>query len=295
MRTYNPKQWFSILFQIHKPDTLRELAPLIGIIMGYTLIVAVIEIEVINAHEHSWFRNLNQMHALVGLALSMLLVFRTNSAYDRWWEGRKLWGSLVNSSRNLAMKLDAMLPQEANAHRDFFCTTIPLFAHTLRQHLQDERTRFALDDAEHPELANLNDQKHPPNQVAGSIIHRCHNMRRDGDLSEMQLLFLEPQLSDFTNITGACERIKNTPIPFSYSAFIKKFIFIYTITLPFSFTGLLGYLVIPVVAFVFYVLASLELIAEEIEDPFGTDANDLPMDRIATNIGKHVAEILRLE
>jgi len=292
MRTYNPKQWFYILFQFQKQDTIRELWRLIAIISVYTLVVAIIEIEFINAHEHNWFKNLNQMHVLVGTALSLLLVFRTNSAYDRWWEGRKLWGSLVNSSRNLALKLDSLLPDEATDHRDFFTTAIPLFAHTLRQHLQQESTRFALDEHDHPEFIKLDGEKHPPNMVANTIIQRCYNMQRDGVLTEMQLLFLEPQLSDFTNITGACERIKNTPIPFSYSAFIKKFIFIYVITLPFAFSGMLGYLVIPVVAFVFYVLASLELIAEEIEDPFGTDENDLPMDKIARNIDKHVAEIL---
>ena len=293
MRTYNPKQWFSILFQFHKPDTMRELAPLIGVISLYTLAIAVIEIEFINAHEHNWFKNLNQLHVLVGTALSLLLVFRTNSAYDRWWEGRKLWGSLANSSRNLALKLDSMLPDDADGHRDFFCKAIPLFAETLRGHLQQESTRFALDERDHPELSKLDSQKHQPNMVASSIIQRCYNMQRSGALSEIQLLFLEAQLSDFTNITGACERIKNTPIPFSYSAFIKKFIFIYTITLPLAFAGLLGYLVVPVAAIVFYVLASLELIAEEIEDPFGTDENDLPMGTMAKRIERHVCEILQ--
>ncbi len=96
----------------------------------------------------------------------------------------------------------------------------------------------------------------------------------------------------FTDICGACERIKNTPIPFSYSAFIKKFIFLYIVTLPVGYVFQLGYYVVPVTALVFYVLGSLELIAEEIEDPFGTDENDLPMEKIASNIQKHVAEII---
>lgn len=293
MQTYNPRKWSAILFQVRKTDTLRQLSPLICIMVVYTLLVAVVEIEIFELDEHSWYRNLNLLHSLVGLVLSVLLVFRTNAAYDRWWEGRKLWGALVNSSRNLALKLDAILPEDAENHRDFFCTTISLFAQTLRSHLLRESTRFALDDAEHPELARLDDSKHPPNQVAGSLMHRCYNMHRDGVLTEVQLLFIEPQLSDFTDITGACERIKNTPIPFSYSAFIKKFIFIYIVTLPFAFVGQLGYLVVPVVAIVFYVVASLELIAEEIEDPFGTDENDLPMGRMADNIQRSVAEILR--
>ena len=111
-----------------------------------------------------------------------------------------------------------------------------------------------------------------------------------GDLD--QLIVLNGEISSFTDICGACERIKNTPIPFSYSAFIKKFIFIYVITLPFGWVFSLGYFVIPIVPFILYVLASLELIAEEIENPFGKDANDLPVDEICNNIEKHVGEIL---
>ena len=107
-----------------------------------------------------------------------------------------------------------------------------------------------------------------------------------------QLIILNTEIQSFTDICGACERIKNTPIPYSYSAFIKKFIFIYVLTLPFGYVFSLGYFVVPVVVFIFYVLASLELIAEEIEDPFGTDSNDLPTAKIAANIKKHIEELL---
>ena len=107
-----------------------------------------------------------------------------------------------------------------------------------------------------------------------------------------QLIILNSEIQSFTEICGACERIKNTPIPYSYSAFIKKFIFIYVLTLPFGYVFNLGYFVIPVVVFIFYVLASLELIAEEIEDPFGKDVNDLPTKKIAESIKKHVEEII---
>jgi putative membrane protein len=107
-----------------------------------------------------------------------------------------------------------------------------------------------------------------------------------------QLIILNGEVQSFTEICGACERIKNTPIPYSYSAFIKKFIFFYIMTLPFGYVFSLGYYAIPVVIFIFYVLASLELIAEEIEDPFGMDANDLPIEKITANIKKHIEEIL---
>ena len=111
-------------------------------------------------------------------------------------------------------------------------------------------------------------------------------------ISGDQLIILNAEIQSFTDICGACERIKNTPIPYSYSAFIKKFIFFYVMTLPFGYSFSLGYYTAPVVVFIFYVLASLELIAEEIEDPFGGDANDLPTQKISENIKKHVEELI---
>jgi ion channel-forming bestrophin family protein len=98
-------------------------------------------------------------------------------------------------------------------------------------------------------------------------------------------------LRSFTDICGACERIRNTPIPYSYSLFLKKFIFFYVMTLPMAYVFSLGYYVVPVVVFIFYAMASLELIAEEIEEPFGHDDNDLPLTRICEKIDIHVAEI----
>jgi putative membrane protein len=222
----------------------------------------------------------------------MLLVFRTNTAYDRWWEGRKQWGSLVNNSRNLAIKLHSMLGVEEETHRSFFRKTIPMYAAALAHHLRAESTRLALDDKEHPELSGLDSSQHIPNQIATLLFQRVNRLYEEGKIKGDQLIILNNELQSFTDICGACERIKNTPIPFSYSVFLKKFIFFYVMTIPFSFVISLGYIAIPVVGFIFYVLASLELIAEEIEDPFGGDENDLPTEKMAGNIKKHVAEII---
>ncbi len=292
MRIYNPKKWFDILFQFHKSDTLRRLSLLIVIISLYTWFVAFLELNYLNLGEHPTVKNIYNMHNLLGFALSLLLVFRTNTAYDRWWEGRKLWGALVNTSRNLAIKINSLLPADDEENRDFFRNAIPMYASVLKDHLQSEYTRYTLDDVEHPELKLIDNSKHAPNQVAILMSNRLVTLQKQGIMTGEQLLFVNDNLNAFTDICGACERIKNTPIPYSYSAFIKKFIFIYVMTLPFGFVFTLGYLVIPVVAIVFYVLASLELIAEEIEDPFGNDMNDLPMDKLAKNIRKHVGEIL---
>lgn len=292
MRVYNNKAWLNALFRVSKSDTMRKLLPLIILVILYSLGIAYWEIEYLKLNEKSWVKNIPTLHGLLGFAISILLVFRTNTAYDRWWEGRKLWGSLVNNSRNLALKINAFLGSEEKAHRDFFRNCIPLYASVLLKHLQSEITRLALDDAEHPELANLDTQQHLPNQVAQLLINRVNELYKSKKISGEQLILLNNEISSFTEICGACERIKNTPIPESYSGFIKKFIFIYVMTLPFGYVFSLGYYVAPIVGFVFYVLASMELVAEEIEDPFGADDNDLPMQKIGTNIKKHIAEIL---
>jgi putative membrane protein len=292
MITYNPKDWFTFIFRFHKADTLRTLLPLILGICVYSGLVAFLELHVFKLSENNHMKNISVMNTLLSFVISMLLVFRTNTAYDRWWEGRKLWGALVNNSRNLAIKLNAMLDPVDEGNRTFFRRVIPMYASVLTRHLGTEATRLALDEKEHPELGNLDSDKHIPNQVAALLMQRVNRLYEDGVIKGDQLIILNGELQSFTDICGACERIKNTPIPFSYSVFLKKFIFFYVMTLPLSFAFSLGYITVPVVAFIFYVLASLELIAEEIEDPFGNDPNDLPTQKIAENIKKHVREII---
>ena len=292
MITYNPKDWFTFVFRFHKADTLRKLVPLIMGISAYTALIAFLELNVFQLSQGNYLKNVSMMNTLLSFVISMLLVFRTNTAYDRWWEGRKLWGSLVNNSRNLALKLNAMLPPTDENSRKYFRRIISMYPAVLARHLGSEQTRLALDDKEHPELAHMDNNKHLPNQVASLLMQRVNRLYDEGVIKGDQLITINAELQAFTDVCGACERIKNTPIPFSYSVFLKKFIFFYVMTLPLSFVFSLGYLSIPVVAFIFYVLASLELIAEEIEDPFGDDANDLPIRKIAENIKKHVSEIL---
>ena len=292
MISYNPKNWISFVFNFHKSDTVRKLLPLLLGMALYSWLIAFIEMEYFHLEGNNNLKNMTLLHNLLGFALSMLLVFRTNTAYDRWWEGRKQWGSLINNSRNLALKLNSILPLQDKTNRSFFIQLIPRFALELKNHLQSEHTRFELDEQPHPEIPDFDRSKHVPNQVASLIMGRIHQLYRQKHLTDQQLLVLNNEMSSFLEICGACERIKNTPIPYSYSSFIKKFVFIYVITLPVGYVFSLGYLVIPVVVFIFYVLASLELIAEEIEDPFGRDTNDLPMQRMSLTIKKNITEIL---
>ena len=292
MISYNPKDWARFIFNFHKEDTFRKLFLLMAGIAIYSYGVAWLETAYLQLPDNTALKNVSILHTLLGFAISMLLVFRTNTAYDRWWEGRRQWGNLVNNSRNLSVKLNAMLSAGDSENRRFFIQIIPRFAVELMYHLQSEKTRLQLDENPHPEIPDLDSSKHIPNQVALLLFNKVHFLHKQGTISGEQILLLNTELGSFLDICGACERIKNTPIPYSYSSFIKKFIFLYVITLPVGYVFTLGYWVIPVVVFVFYVLGSLELIAEEIEDPFGSDSNDLPMQRLSENIRKNVTEIL---
>ncbi len=293
MINYNSKEWLLGIFMFKKGDTLRQLFPAIIGVSIYTAGIVYAERSLLHLPDSSPVRHFGILQTLLSFVISMLLVFRTNTAYDRWWEGRKHWGALVNNCRNLAVKINAMLPHHDERNRSFYCRLIPAFCHALRLHLQSETTRLALDTEPHPEIPDFDHTRHVPNQIAGLMISKANMLYRDGVITGDQLITLNSELQSFLDICGACERIKNTPIPYSYSVFIKKFIFIYTATLPIGLVYSLDYLLIPVVALVFYVLASLEMIAEEIEDPFGTDPNDLPLEKISDNISRNVHDILR--
>ncbi|MCC7124189.1 MAG: hypothetical protein IT178_05030 [Acidobacteria bacterium] len=289
MITYDSRNWVAAL-ALHRSDTFRKLLPMLVLVAVFTWAVGYIETEYLRLSRQDFVSNLPVMHSLMGFAISMLLVFRTNTAYERWWEARRLWGQLVNVSRNVAIKMATILAADDRQSRADVARLLGGFARTLQAHLRSEKTRLALDAAEHPELANLDPAAHRPARIAALLHARLDRAYRDGVVSGDQFIGLSADLSAFMDICGACERIKNTPIP--YSSFLKKFIVIYSLTLPFGFVFSLGYIAIPVVVFIFYVLASLELIAEEIEEPFGMDPNDLPLERLAEMIAANAEELL---
>lgn len=288
MLTYDTKNWFTGIFKFHKADTFRTLFPMLVFFSLYSLGIIYLEIEYFKLTKNSNASHITVMHSLLGFALSILLVFRTNTAYDRWWEGRKLWGQLVNVSRNLAIKYNAFLSEKSDLQ--FFKQCVPLFSKSLAHHLQ--RTDLKIGDDINDKIKTaIVSKNHQPLRVAELLMNKTNNLYKSGQITNEQFLNLNADLTGLMDICGGSERIKNTPIPYSYSAYIKKFIFIYVATLPYGFAFTLEYLAIPVTAFIFYVLASLEIIAEEIEDPFGLDTNDLPLLEIAEKIKANVEEV----
>lgn len=291
MIQYNPKSWFSLIFDVYSQYVIRLLFPLI---LFSGLSSAVFAFLVLDVFEFEFQGNV-AFHSILGVILGLFLVIRTNTAYDRWWEGRKLWGKLVNDSRHLAIKFNNFLPADAKEDRKFFVKMIPNICFSMKEHLRDSRLIGEL-DLSNPEVKDrVIESKHRPNIINDMIYERLMSAHKEEKISDTQLFLLDKELKGFIDVIGACERIKNTPIPYSYSMFIKKFLFIYSITLPVSFVWVFGYWTTPLVMLSFYFLMSVELISEEIEDPFGKDVNDLPLDDICVKIKKNVSEILRVK
>jgi putative membrane protein len=289
MVQYNPKAWFDLIFHSYSKFVVKTMMPVLIFMGVFTAVVCVLMLEVLKLGE---FQSTTALHSLLGIVLGLFLVFRTNSAYDRWWEGRKLWGGMVNSTRNYALKLNAYIDKDDLETRTWFAQMIPNFVMACKEHLRKGVQENELEIPDDHFLARMNEVNHKPNVIAGMLYSRVNTLYENKNLSGDQFRVLDKEMKDFIDIIGACERIKSTPIPYSYSMFIKKFIFIYVITLPFGFVTTFEYITIPTVLLVTFVLLSVELIAEEIEDPFGRDINDLPTDDLAGKIKDNVKEIL---
>lgn len=290
MRAYNTKNFLKILVSLHKTDTLKILFPTILLVGIYCYGVYYLEVEYLHLNSKSSISNIGMIHSLLGFVLSLLLVFRTNTAYDRWWEGRKLWGKLVNDSRNFVIKINSILPENDVKNRTQIAKYLRFFPYFLASHLSKESTRLVLDE----DFSDLQKelQHHPPAELVFLLTKKLYQLKKENKISDTEMLFLDTQLSWFLDVCGGCERIKNTPIPYSYSSFIKKFIIFYVMALPVANVVNLGGFMIPITMFVYYVLMSLELIAEEIEDPFNNDENDIPMEAISQNIERSINLIL---
>ncbi|HRI09383.1 MAG TPA: bestrophin family ion channel [Nannocystaceae bacterium] len=262
------------------------------------LVTAVLAVAVTELY-HFGYVDLNLTvtpFTLIGLALSIFLGFRNNTSYDRFWEGRKLWGQLVNTSRSLARQVltlvgphatdgPAAAPAElAAAHRELIYRIIA-FVHALRLHLRDEWTPEALAHLlPAADLAALEGERNRPYAVLqglGDALRR----RWDADwVSPFHIPVLEASLCGLADIQGGCERIKSTPIPHSYTVLIHRIVAIYCITLPFGLVQTIGQLTPVVVVMVAYAFYGLDAVGDEIENPFGLDPNDLPLTALSRMI-----------
>jgi Predicted membrane protein len=230
-----------------------------------------------------------QFHALLGLILGTLLVFRTNTSYDRWWEGRKLWGQLVNDVRNLAIKVQTCVRADA-ADKQRLGRWLIDFALALKGHLR--RGVRLSDFTDFEPIKPDEEPQHVPAYIAARIYEQFESWRQNEQLGGFELLFLDQHAASLMNVCGACERIQRSPISPSYRWFIRQLIGFYLLTLPWGLMRSFGWWTVPAAALLAYFMVGVEMIAEQIEDPFGVTKDDLMLDDLCKTIEQSVTDIL---
>jgi ion channel-forming bestrophin family protein len=226
-------------------------------------------------------------YSVAGFALAIFLAFRNSASYDRWWEGRKLWGGIVNASRAFTRQVTTFVrgPEAAAVHKDIVYRHLA-WLNALRAQLRGQdpfsEVKDFVDDAE---LERLRAQKN----VAAALLHqngvRIAEAREKGLLASDELLAaIDRSLVELVNMQGGCERIKGTPVPLAYSFFTRTFVRAYCLALPFGLVDQLGLATVIVVLALTFVLLVLETIGRILEDPFTTAPNCLPLSAICRNI-----------
>ncbi|MGB5961535.1 MAG: bestrophin family ion channel [Coleofasciculaceae cyanobacterium] len=251
----------------------------------------------------AFYFNLPVSHQVLGsvipsIVLGLLLVFRTNTAYERFWEGRKLWGSLVNNTRNLSRLIWVSIREvepEDKMQKIAALRLIVAFAIATKLHLRGEVVNRELEELMPLErYHNLKTMNHPPSEIAFWIGDYLQVQMKRENLSIYQLPTLQGLINNLVDNLGGCERILKTPIPLAYSIHLNQLLFLYCLLLPFQLVDELAWWTGAVTSLVSFTLFGIEAIGIEIENPFGYDANDLPLDAICKTMKRNVEDLIRL-
>ncbi len=284
MVNYDPKNWLRVIFS-YRGTVLSRMLDRVLILAGLTLLVwichrFVIEIPPVD----------NLGHQVMGVAVGLLIVFRNNTSYDRYWEGRKMWGAIVNDSRNLVRGASAFVG-EANE----LARLVSAYALALKQHLRSITDLSEIQPlVSGPLYARASAAANPPSIIAHAMSAWIHDRLSEGKIDAITARTLEGYVAGFLNYQGACERILKTPIPFAYAVHIKQLLMLFLVTLPLVLVPKMGWSAILTVPAITFGLLGIEEAGVEIEDPFGDDPNDLPLEAICATIARDTTALAEL-
>jgi putative membrane protein len=289
MINYDPHKWLDHFFDL-RGSMVKEISWRVAACVVWSALVVV-------TYHMGWTRIAipSTLHAMVGLALGLLLVFRTNSSYDRFWEGRKLWGGIVNETRNLVRGARVHLVEHPDLLRSLtrWTAVFPVAAmQTLRGAKGLPVTPGTLPEGE---LAAVAEAQHPALTVARRMSECLKEAHRRGAISDIMLTHLDQNIQLLVDYLGGCERIRKTPLPFAYVVHLRRSLVVYCFTLPFALVETFGWTTVLDVLLVAYTFFGIEEIGVEIEGPFGFDDNDLPLEEICATIERNVYALAGIE
>ncbi|NEQ28787.1 MAG: hypothetical protein F6K28_59500 [Microcoleus sp. SIO2G3] len=280
-------------------STVRWRGSVLPGVLPRAIACGAVGIIVTALHKLGWPMAIPALASLVpNIVLGLMLVFRTNTAYERFWEGRRLWGSLVNLSRNLARQIWTNVEERESGDHDAKAATLRLlvaFAVAMKLHLRqqpvNEELARLLPKSQYYTLKLMNN---PPLEIAFWIGDYLQQQYQRDRLNLYQLTAMQKLLDGMVDALGGCERILKTPIPLAYIIHLRQLLLLYCLTLPFQFVNDLGWWTSVVVMLISFTLFGIEEIGVEIENPFGEDANDLPLDAICETMLRNVEDLMTL-
>ncbi|MEG4346058.1 bestrophin family ion channel [Microcoleus sp. A003_D6] len=285
------RSWFKIALKV-RGSVIPSILPRILLCGGFGFFITLL-------HFFQLPVSLPFLSSIVpSIFLGLMLVFRTNTAYERFWEGRKSWGTLINNVRNLARQIWVAIeekdPQDI-ALKKSALRLLPAFAVALKLHLRQESVNPELEMLMSPsQYQKLKSMNNPPLEITFWIEDYLHEQYQRNCLDVYQLTAMSQLINSMIDVLGGCERILKTPIPLAYTIHLKQLLLVYCLALPFQMVNDLTWGTGPVVALISFTLFGIEEIGIEIENPFGFDANDLPLDNICATMQRNIEDLISL-
>ena len=283
--------WFKSALQV-RLSVIPSIVPRVLLCGGFGVFISLL-------HFFKWPVSLPTLSSIVpSIVLGLLLVFRTNTAYDRFWEGRKFWGMLINNVRNLARRIWVSIeekdPEDIELKKSAL-RLLPAFAVAMKLHLRQEAVNPELEPLMSPaQYQKLKSMNNPPLEIAFWIEDYLHEQYERNCLDVYQLIGMKDLINSMIDVLGGCERILKTPIPLAYAIHLKQLLLLYCLALPFQMVNDLAWGTGPVVALISFTLFGIEEIGIEIENPFQHDTNDLPLDSICATMQRNIGDLISL-
>lgn len=283
----NRPHWFLLLF-VWKGSILGRILPQLLLTTGFAVLVAL-------AHHFTpaWTLSLTPVpFTLLGIALAIFLGFRNSVSYDRYWEARKLWGGVLNDTRTLTRQISSFSDADAETRNKFVYGLIA-FVYALRDQLRGNSSETSLNQWLPTEWARtIQKVRFKPAVILMILAESLRQLHSEGRIQSVLFAGMDRNLSQLNEALGGCERIASTPIPFAYSVIIHRTIYLYSFLLPFGLIDTVGLMTPLMVTFISYTFFALEALAEEIQEPFGLEPNDLPLDAMSVMIEVTLRELI---
>ncbi|MGL6047706.1 MAG: bestrophin family protein [Vogesella sp.] len=278
--------WLRLLFVWHG-SVLPRIVSRLAIVFALSLLSAVLDGWWLSQHADSALNV--SIFTLMGVSLAIFLGFRNSASYERFWEARKLWGGLLIVSRSLTGKLQPVAAPQGRPMLYAVCA----LTYALKGQLRDDDIHPHLVRLLPADLAEqLRSGRNVPARLLAWLHAQNHQLLRDGHLSEQQWLSVDCNLDTLGEVIGGCERIRNTPIPFTYRVLLNRTVTGYCLLLPLGLVTTIGWLTPIIAVFIAYTYLALDSLGDELEEPFGKEGNDLPLSALCYGIEQSVRDML---